>query len=105
MAAPVLKILTANQLRSGEVLYWKFGGWVESLAEAEIFTEEAAAEAALAQAQISVTGNQVVTPYLFEVRQEKNGVHPVKEREIIRSLGPSIRPDTGKQSVPEFNNV
>jgi hypothetical protein len=105
MAAPALKILTANHLRSGEVLYWKFGGWVESLAEAEIFTDEAAAEAALAQAQISVTANRVVTPYLFEVRQNNGAIHPIKEREIIRSLGPSIRPDTGKQSVPELNNV
>ena len=99
MAAPALKILTANQLRSGEVLYWKVGGWVESLAEAEIFTDEAAAQAALTQAQISVTGNRVVTPYLFEVRRDKSGVRPVKEREIIRSLGPSIRPDTGKQAL------
>jgi sulfite reductase (NADPH) hemoprotein beta-component len=41
----------------------------------------------------------VVTPYLFEVRQDKGGVHPVKEREIIRSLGPSIRSDTGKQAL------
>ena len=105
MAAPALKILTANQLRSGEVLYWRVDGWVESLAEAQIFADEVAAEAALAQAQISVTGNRVVTPYLFDVRQDKSGVHPVKEREIIRSLGPSIRPNTGKQSVPEFNNV
>jgi hypothetical protein len=99
MAIPALKILTANQLRSGEVLYWKTGRWVESLVEAEIFTDEAAAEAALAQAQISVTANRVVTPYLFEVRQDKGGVHPVKEREIIRSLGPSIRSDTGKQAL------
>ena len=99
MAAPALKILTANQLRSGEVLYWKAGGWVESLAEAQIFTDEAAAEAALARAQTSVTGNRVVTPYLFEVRQDKSGIRPVKEREIIRSLGPSIRPDTGKQAL------
>jgi hypothetical protein len=99
MAIPALKILTANQLRSGEVLYWKTGRWVESLVEAEIFTDEAAAEAALAQAQISVTANCVVTPYLFEVRQDKGGVHPVKEREIIRSLGPSIRSDTGKQAL------
>jgi hypothetical protein len=99
MAIPALKILTANQLRSGEVLYWKTGRWVESLVEAEIFTDEAAAEAALAQAQISVTANRVVTPYLFEIRQDKGGVHPVKEREIIRSLGPSIRSDTGKQAL------
>lgn len=98
MAAATLKILTANQLRSGEVLYWKTGGWVESLAEADIFADDAAAEAALARAQISVTRNQVVTPYLFEVRQDKGETRPLKEREIIRSLGPSIRPDTGKQA-------
>ena len=105
MAAPTLKVLTANRLRSGDVLYWKADRWVESLAEAEIFADDAAAEAALARAQISVTGNQVVTPYLFDVRQDKGVLRPVKEREIIRSLGPSIRPDIGKQSVPEIAHV
>jgi Protein of unknown function (DUF2849) len=105
MAAPIFKILTANALRSGDVLYWKAGSWVENLADAEIFADDAAAEAALAQAQTFVTGNQVVTPYLFDMRQDKGVLRPVKEREIIRSLGPSIRPDTGKQSAPEFAHV
>ena len=105
MTTPALKILTANHLRSGDVLYWQAGGWVANLGDAEIFADDVAAEAALAQAQISVAGNQVVTPYLFDVRQDKGEIRPVKEREIIRSLGPSIRPDTGKQSVPESNNV
>ena len=99
MASLTLKILTANALRSGDVLYWKSDGWLENLAAAEIFADEAAAEAALAKAQAFVTGNQVVTPYLFDVRPDKGVLRPVKEREIIRSLGPSIRPDTGKQSV------
>ena len=98
MAIPALKILTANRLRSGDVLYWKAGGWTERLADAEIFAGDAAAEAALAGAQAFVAANQVVTPYLFEVRQTKTGFVPVKEREIIRSLGPSVRPDTGKQA-------
>ena len=98
MALPVLKVLTANRLHSGDVLYWKAGDWTERLADAEIFAEDAAAEAALAGAQAFVAANQVVTPYLFEVRQAKTGLVPVKEREIIRSLGPSVRPDTGKQA-------
>jgi hypothetical protein len=55
--------------------------------------------------QTFVAGNQVVSPYLFEVRQDKGGLRPVKEREIIRSLGPSIRPDTGKRSVLEVAHV
>jgi len=103
MAIPALKILTANRLRSGDVLYWKAGDWIERLADADVFADDAAANAALAGAQASVSANQVVTPYLFEVRQTKAGLLPLKEREIIRSMGPSVRPDTGKQV--EANHV
>jgi len=103
MAIPALKILTANRLRSGDVLYWKAGDWIERLADADVFADDAAANAALAGAQASVSANQVVTPYLFEVRQTKAGLLPLKEREIIRSMGPSVRPDTGKQI--EANHV
>ena len=99
MALPTLKILTANRLRTGDVLYWKAGLWTESLADADIFTDDTTAEAALAGAQGSVAANQVVSAYLFDVRQTKTGPVPVKEREIIRSLGPSVRPDTGKQAA------
>jgi len=103
MAIPALKILTANRLRSGDVLYWKAGDWIERLADADVFADDAAANAALAGAQASVAANQVVSPYLFEVRQTKAGLLPLKEREIIRSMGPSVRPDTGKQV--EANHV
>ena len=105
MLAQNPQILTANRLRTGDVLYWKTGGWVEALAEAEIFADDAAADAALAQAQAFVAANQVVSPYLFDIRQDKGAFSPVKAREIIRSLGPSVHPDTGKQSAPEFHNV
>jgi hypothetical protein len=91
-------MLTANDLRQGDVLYWKDGGWVLTFADGEIFRDPAAANAALAAAQKFVTGNKVVAPYLFDVREEKGKIRPVKEREIIRTAGPSVRPDTGKQS-------
>jgi hypothetical protein len=99
MPAPTLKILTANRLHTGDVFYWRAGDWVESMADADVFADELAAAAALVLAQASVTANQVVSPYLFEVRQDKAGLHPVKEREIIRSRGPSVRADTGKQAA------
>ncbi len=98
MPLSALKILTANHLRTGDVLYWQGTRWVETLAQANVFADDAAAETALAESQKSVTANQVVTPYLFEVRQGKDGLQPIKEREIIRSLGPSVRTDTGKQA-------
>jgi hypothetical protein len=98
MASPSLKVLTANRLQTGEVLYWKAGGWVAGLDRADIFSDPAEAESALARARAFVAANQVVTPYLFEVRRTGDGLFPVREREIIRSLGPSVRPDTGKQA-------
>jgi hypothetical protein len=98
MATPAPKMLTANRLKDGDVLYWKDGGWVLSLAEAEIFPDQSAGDAALAEAQKSVAANQVVAPYLFDVRVENGVVRPVKEREIIRAAGPTVRPDTGKQA-------
>jgi hypothetical protein len=92
------QMLTANCLRQGDVIYWKEGGWVLEFGQAEVFADPAAANQALAAAQAFVTGNKVVAPYLFEVREEKGKIRPVKEREIIRTAGPSVRPDTGKQA-------
>jgi len=91
-------MLTANRLVDGDVLYWKNGDWVLSLADGEVFADPKAAEAALAAAQTFVTGNKVVAPYLFDVKTDAKSIHPVKEREIIRAAGPTIRTDTGKQA-------
>jgi hypothetical protein len=35
---------------------------------------------------------------LFDVRIDAKGIHPVKEREIIRAAGPTVRDDLGKQA-------
>jgi hypothetical protein len=56
------------------------------------------ADAALEAARKFVAGNVVVNPYLFAVRAETDGVTPVKEREIIRAAGPTVRSDLGKQA-------
>lgn len=98
MAAPVPQMLTANRLKDGDVLYWKAGAWVEALKDGAVFAEPAPADAALAAAQSFVTGNVVVNPYLFDVRVENGAIHPMKEREIIRAAGPSVRDDLGKQA-------
>ena len=99
MAAVAPQMLTANRLKDGAVLYWKAGAWVDALKDGEVFAEAAAAEAALAAAQDFVAGNVVVNPYLFDVRADESGIHPVKEREIIRAAGPSVRDDLGKQAL------
>ena len=96
MAKPVpAQMLTANRLRDGEVVYWRDGQWVEDYAQGQIFAGEPAADAALAAAQDFVKRNIVVATYLFDVKADGS---PVKEREIIRAAGPSVRTDMGKQA-------
>ena len=96
--ASLPQILTANRLRDGDVVYWRGGSWVTSLADAELFPDDAAAEAVLKAADAFVKGRQVVNPYLFDVRIAAGEVKPVKEREIIRAAGPTVRPDLANRA-------
>ncbi len=91
-------MLTANRLRDGDVLYRKDGGWVPMLADGEVYNDPASAEAALAAATAELARNQIIAPYLFEVREVNGRITPVKEREVIRAAGPTVHPHTGKQA-------
>jgi hypothetical protein len=96
--AQALQILTANRLREGDVVYWQNASWVARLDEADVFETKDAAQAALTAAQADIAARLVVNPYLFDVRRDAHGLHPVKERELIRAKGPSVRTDLGKQA-------
>ena len=102
--ASLPQILTANRLRDGDVVYWRGGSWVMSLADAEIFPDDAAAKTVLKAADAFVKGREIVSPYLFDVRIAAGEIKPVKEREIIRAAGPTVRPDLGKQSLGKWTH-
>jgi hypothetical protein len=91
------QMLTANRLVDGDVLYRKGDGWVLTLADGEVY-DDAGAAAALATAQAEAGLNLFVSPYLFEVRLAGGLITPVKEREVIRAAGPTVRHDLGKQA-------
>ena len=103
MPAPAIQVLTANRLRDGDVVYWRNGAWVEAFKDAEVFAEKSVADTALAAAQKSVADRVVVTPYLFGVRIENDETRAIEEREIVRSEGPSVRRDLGKQAREAFD--
>jgi hypothetical protein len=90
-----MKAIVANSLREGDVVYWNAGGWVSRFREAEIFTEDAALEAALAVANNPLT---VVDCYPIDVADEGEGPVPVAFRERIKALGPQNHPQHGKQA-------
>lgn len=98
MAARFPQMLTASRLRDGEAVWWKDGTWVIDLKDGQIFPDEPTAEAALKAAEGAVKANLVVNPYLFDVRIADGAIRPVKEKEIIRSAGPSVHANLGKQA-------
>ena len=90
-----MKALTANDLLTGDTVFWSHGAWVEQFADAEIFEGETA-DQALAIAETQITS--VVSPYLFDVQETPQGLAPVAYRERVRALGPTNHPQHGKQA-------
>ena len=92
-----MKALTANELLSGDVVFWNHGAWVERFAEAEVFTDDAAAETA--EVEATAQGGWAGTaPYLIDLQDGPEGVVPVSYRERLRALGPTNHPQHGKQA-------
>lgn len=96
-----LKVLTANRLLDGAVVYLTdLGAWDEALVHARAVDNKEDGEAMLAKGREAVGFRQIVSPYLMDVVRAPDGVlRPVKMREIIRARGPSVRADLGKQAT------
>jgi hypothetical protein len=93
-----MKVLTGNDLKTGDVVWWTGTGWsrhVDDAADAGERAEEilAAEEAA----------RRVNVPYVIEASCEEDGsVRPAHIKDRIRALGPTVRPDlTLKPKDPE----
>lgn len=93
------KVVTANALLEGDVVYLTVNDtWTRKIAEAELIDDEAHAEIRLLDAEMRA--DEVVGPYLADVRESKNGPRPVHFREDFRAKGPSNYAH-GKQSEPK----
>ena len=93
------KVLTANRLGDGLVVFHaRDGGWSEWIEDA-LPVNGADDIAALEQLGIvAETSNIVVGPYLIDVEDETGDLVPVRYREKLRTQGPSVRGDLGKQA-------
>jgi hypothetical protein len=81
------KVVTANHLLKGDVIYQTATGWTRNLAEAEVLTDEADAELRLIDA--SQQTHEVVGAYLADVDADNSTPKPVHFREDFRARGPS----------------
>jgi Protein of unknown function (DUF2849) len=98
-AQPLPAIVIANDLLSGDVIFLGHGQWELTHHRAAVASDQSAADALLARAKVDVAANRIVDPYLAQVQIGGDGTPvPVHYRERMRTLGPTIRPDLGKQA-------
>jgi len=92
------QIVTANDLFEGDVVYFTAGGfWSRSIIDAAVAHSQADADALLARGQAQQS--TIVGAYLAEVAVGAEGApRPLHYREHRRTLGPSNRPDLGRQA-------
>ncbi len=94
-----VKALTANRLDDGRVVFFTpDGDWSPAIDRAALASGPAAEELFEAEAARALAANLVADAYLFEVERIDGHIRPVHIRERIRTLGPTVHPDHGKQA-------
>lgn len=81
------KVVTANALLEGDVIYQTATGWTRDLVEAEVLTDEADAELRMIDASQQIS--DVVGVYLADVDISDGVPQPTHFREDFRATGPS----------------
>jgi hypothetical protein len=96
------QILTANRLRDGEVVFLtRSGFWSQAIDEAALALEPEAKAALEARGREAETNNIVTGVYLFDAERVDGRIRASHIRERIRTLGPTVRADLGKQAKGE----
>ena len=97
--ADIRQVLTANLLRDGLVVFMTDGAaWSPWIEDAAIVASKEAALELEGKGTIAAKANVVVGPYLIEVIEENGRPRAALIREHLRTLGPSVRTDLGKQA-------
>ena len=93
------QVLIANRLKDGVVVFLGTGHqWVEQLDECSPAESEAEEEELVRLGQEAESQQEIVDPNLIQVEKIGNSLQAIKMREAIRSKGPTVREDLGKQA-------
>ena len=92
-----MKALTTNDLLTGEAVFWSKGQWSVRFSDAEMLDGDAA-ETALAAAIAQKATWAGDPPYLIDLQETPEGLVPLSFRERVRALGPTNKPEHGKQA-------
>lgn len=88
------KILTANRLEDGLVIYLGENGWSSDPDSARRAYDDDQAAVLDYLGRQAALRNEVADPYLIDLNDEG----PLRWREVIRANGPTVRDDLGYQA-------
>jgi hypothetical protein len=85
-----VKILTGNDLVTGDVIWWTGSDWSRHVAEAADVDGHGDAIGAREEAALRVNG-----PYVINAELTAEGPRPAHIKDRIRAVGPTVRTDLG----------
>ncbi|MFA5970145.1 MAG: DUF2849 domain-containing protein [Sphingomonas sp.] len=83
-----MKILTGNDLPTGDVIWWAGNGWSRHVEDA---VDVADGGEAIARAEEGA--RRVNAPYVIDADTTNDGPRPAHIKDRVRALGPTVRPD------------
>ena len=83
-----MKLLTGNDLASGDVTWWTGSGWSRHVEDACDVGHDGEA---IARAEEGT--RRVNVPYVIDAEMTPAGPRPAHIKDRIRALGPTVRPD------------
>ena len=83
-----MKILTGNDLGTGDVIWWAGDGWSRQVGDSVDVTDKGDELARAEEAALRVVG-----AYVIDATVTEEGVRPAHIKDRIRALGPTVRPD------------
>ncbi|MBC7047235.1 DUF2849 domain-containing protein, partial [Salmonella enterica subsp. enterica serovar Heidelberg] len=83
-----MKILTGNDLATGDVTWWTGSGWSRHVEDAADVGDQGEAIAHAEEGARRVNG-----PYVIDAAATPEGPRPAHIKDRIRALGPTVRPD------------
>ncbi|HEX8419983.1 MAG TPA: DUF2849 domain-containing protein [Sphingomonas sp.] len=83
-----MKLLTGNDLPTGDVIWWTGSGWSRHVEDAADVSDQGEAIARAEEGARRVNG-----PYVIDATQTAEGPRPAHIKDRIRALGPTVRPD------------
>jgi hypothetical protein len=95
-----MKILTGNDLPTGDVVWWTGSGWSRHVEDAGDVGEGGEGVARAEEGARRVNG-----PYVIDATETPEGPRPAHIKDRVRALGPTVRPDlTLKPADPNAGN-